>query len=332
MHVYRWDLDKTYLQTDFDSVRGLLRSATETAEDKINVPGSAALLRALSSAPGARVVIVSGSPTQMKDVLARKLQLDGIRYDELHLKDNLGNLRRGRLRAIRGQFGYKLPKLLRGRKGYGSAVGETLFGDDAEVDALVYSVFADVLAGKLSRGELSRIMEAAGAYPDQITAALDAVEDLGTADAVRHIFIHLERRMPPARFRPLGGRVVPVYSWFQAALVLYGAGQLDAAAVVMVSREVLAAGGWSGALVNHFQDVVRRGHLRLEHAERLTVELAGLEEVAPDVQDVVAGCRRRVGLLGGRVRYLPPVAPDSVDYIGLLKTFNRKAAKAKGRE
>ncbi len=120
MYVYRWDLDKTYLQTDFHSVRGLLRSAMESPEAKRNVPGSAALMRALSAgveARPSRVVIVSGSPTQMREVLEKKLQLDGVRYDTLTLKDNLGNLKRGRFRAIRGQFGYKLPCLLRDRVG-----------------------------------------------------------------------------------------------------------------------------------------------------------------------------------------------------------------------
>ena len=87
MHVYRWDLDKTYLETDFHSVRGLIRSALEPAEAKRNVPGSAALLRALSSRPGSRVIFLSGSPTQLREVLERKLELDGVRFDELHLKD-----------------------------------------------------------------------------------------------------------------------------------------------------------------------------------------------------------------------------------------------------
>jgi len=327
VHVYRWDLDKTYLQTDFDSVRGLLRAAREPASAKRNVPGSAALLRALSEDDTARVVILSGSPTQMRETLAAKLKLDGVRYHELHLKDNLGNLRRGRLRAIRGQFGYKLPRLLKGRQGLGQAVGETLFGDDAEVDALVYSVFADVIAGRVGIRELGRIMEAAGSYSDQIDEACAAAEDIGRAEAVRHIFIHLDRRMPPSRFRPLGGRVVPIYSWFQAALVLHATGQISAPGLVEVARQVIAATAWPSALPNHFQDIVRRGHLRLSDAERLVVDLASLSGDDPEIADMVAVCRERVALLGGTARYLPPEPPERVDYVRLLKHFGRKASK-----
>ena len=44
-HVFRWDLDKTYLRTEFDSVRDLIKSAIETAADKQAYPGATAMLR-----------------------------------------------------------------------------------------------------------------------------------------------------------------------------------------------------------------------------------------------------------------------------------------------
>ena len=76
-HVYRWDLDKTYLRTEFDRVRDLVKNAIETASDKQAYPGATALLRALRQ-DGHRICIVSGSPTQMRQVLAAKLALDVI--------------------------------------------------------------------------------------------------------------------------------------------------------------------------------------------------------------------------------------------------------------
>ena len=90
MRVYRWDLDKTYLDTDFESLRGIVRTATEPAHKKRALPGAAALLRALGTAPGASVMVVSGSPTQMRGVLSEKLRLDGIPFDELVLRTTLG--------------------------------------------------------------------------------------------------------------------------------------------------------------------------------------------------------------------------------------------------
>src|SRR5262245_29340147 len=93
-HVFRWDLDKTYLRTEFETLRGLLRSAFETARDKKAFPGAPALLRALRQTHNHRICIISGSPSQMRQVLAAKLALDGVDFDEFVLKNNLRNLTR----------------------------------------------------------------------------------------------------------------------------------------------------------------------------------------------------------------------------------------------
>ena len=45
-HVYRWDLDKTYLKTEFDTLKQLLRSALEGAEAKVSIPGASASVTA----------------------------------------------------------------------------------------------------------------------------------------------------------------------------------------------------------------------------------------------------------------------------------------------
>src|SRR4051812_20714462 len=81
-HVYRWDLDKTYLKTEFDTMKQLLRSAFESAEEKQAVPGAAALLRELRAGGAARICFISGSPKQMRRVLTKKLRLDGVEFDE----------------------------------------------------------------------------------------------------------------------------------------------------------------------------------------------------------------------------------------------------------
>ncbi|MCK6504793.1 hypothetical protein L6R53_15545 [Myxococcota bacterium] len=312
MYVYRWDLDKTYLQTDFDSLRGLVRSATEPASAKRAVPGARAVMRGLSANPQARIYIVSGSPTQMRPVLEEKLRLDGVRWDHLTLKDNLGNLKRGRLRAIRGQFGYKLPELLRTRVGLGRAVRETCFGDDAEIDAVVYSVYADAVAGRLDASQVSRIMEASGAYPDQVQEALDALARLSTAQVVDRIFIRLERRVPSLRFEPLGGRVVPIHSWWQAALVLLHEGHLrpgDVAAVLDAVRTEAHRDPF--AVAGLTQDIVRRGHVPPEVLDTVPFDDAWL-----------AACRSALRALGPG-EHRPPPADVAVDYLDLVRTFGR---------
>ncbi|MEM9695200.1 MAG: hypothetical protein AAGA56_21840, partial [Myxococcota bacterium] len=145
--IARWDLDKTYLRTDFDTVRDLLRTAVERPDQKRTVPGAAALIRELTDAD-VEIHILSGSPEQLRGRIVEKLRLDGVRYASLTLKPNLQNILRFRFKAVRGQLGYKLPALLRRRceltsqtDAYGALIRETLLGDDAEADAFVYSFY-----------------------------------------------------------------------------------------------------------------------------------------------------------------------------------------------
>src|ERR1700761_8778673 len=161
-HTFRWDLDKTYLRTEFDSLKDLAKSAVETATDKQAFPGATALLRALHREEH-RICIVSGSPTQMRQVLAAKLALDGVEYDEFVLKNNLKNILRGRVRALRAQIPYKLPAMLRSRIA-AAAPTETLFGDDAEADAIIYSLYADLVAGRVTVEQLERVLLSSRAY------------------------------------------------------------------------------------------------------------------------------------------------------------------------
>lgn len=318
MRVYRWDLDKTYLHTDFESVRGLMRTAIESAREKRAVPGATALLRELArERPGwrPRIVLLSGSPTQMRGVLESKLRMDGVRFDEFVLKDNLANLKRGRLRAVRDQFGYKLPALLRGRIGLGAAVRETLFGDDVEADALVYSVYADAIAGRVSPVELSRLLEAAGAYPDAIVEALSALKQVSLADAVDRIFIRLDTGVERRAFGALGSRVIPVRSWLEAATVLCSAGELDGEAWLRVYTTSVVAEGEALACVT---GMLERG---VVDPEELTRQLLP-HRADPLVHAVVERAR------GGSWRYSPPRPPEKIDWLDVLDHFRRRISSA----
>jgi hypothetical protein len=326
-HTFRWDLDKTYLRTDFDSMRGLLRAALEKASDKRAVPGAPALLRALRAAGGAahRISIISGSPEQMRAVLAAKLALDGVSFDEFVLKPNLSNLLRGRFRALRAQVPYKLPALLASRAEV-AAPAETLFGDDAEADAIVYSLYADVVAGKVPDDELDQVMVAGRAYGDQVVAARALAARVPRADVVKRILIHLDRRSPTGSFDRFGDRVVPVFNYFQAALVLYADGQLGARDVIGVAREMLASRDYTlASLANSLQDLLRRRRLDGAVGMRLALESQALVQHdgaawrdLPPPAEIAKAFAARVSALGE----LPPTerapGPARLDYVALL--------------
>ena len=310
MTVYRWDLDKTYLDTKFESFRGLVRAATEPAHAKKALPGASILLRALGSDPSNRITVVSGSPVQMRAVISEKLKLDGIRFDELVLKDNVGNVRRGRFRAVRGQLGYKLPALLAARVHTEPGQSEILFGDDVEADALVYSLYADAIAGRIGAAEISRVMEKAGSYGDEIDSALESLSQVQRKDAVERIMIRSERGVPTKRLAMLGPRVVPIRSWWQAALVLLDMGHLDQSAVESVMYRVFESekcDAWVlGALA---QDIVRRGWVD----PGLLTNLVG----PPAIQEAM---KSAVDALGGHGIDSIPTDFETIDYLALLNS------------
>ncbi|MFO0606228.1 MAG: hypothetical protein U0324_23845 [Polyangiales bacterium] len=261
-HVFRWDLDKTYLHTDFDTWIDLVRTAVEKPEGKRTVAGAGALLRELRASVPSLLTIVSGSPEQMRNTLEAKLRLDGIRWDEFVLKPSLQNMLRLRFRALRDQVGYKLPALLSARSRTPAHLPETLFGDDAEADALVYTLYADIVAGRIDDKRLTAVMEHANAYPDAIGEVIRLAHQVDRADPVKRIFIHLERKSDPGFFRRYGPRVVPIFNYFQAALVLARDAVLPADAAVRVAEVLVRDAGVAvDDLGRSAADLAARGHL-----------------------------------------------------------------------
>ncbi|HTS83245.1 MAG TPA: phosphatase domain-containing protein [Myxococcaceae bacterium] len=334
--IYRWDLDKTYLQTEFDTFSQLVRSALQKASEKQAVPGAAALIRELRAQGDTRLCIISGSPTQMRTVLEAKLKLDGVEWDELVLKDNVRNLLRGRFRALRGQVGYKLPVLLESRIHAPVEAEEVLFGDDAEADAFIYSLYADLVAGRVDEAVLGQVLEAAQVYPDDRARIFTAWRAVPRADPVRRIFIHLDRLTPPAYFARYGPRVVPVFNYFQAALVLLADGHLNPGQVARVAVEMVQTAGHNLlTLSNSFQDLIRRGlpiqAVAAPLLQALESALQGPEAVLQafrPLPDIVKAFTRRVAALGAPP---PPQAPLQIDYLKVLDDARPRTHKARKR-
>jgi hypothetical protein len=332
-HVYRWDLDKTYLKTDFDTLKQLLRSAFEGAEAKQSIPGASALLRELRAGGGARICFISGSPRQMRRVLTKKLRLDGVEFDEFILKPNLRNMLTGRFRAMREQVGYKLPALLAGRSGLPPETKETCFGDDAEADGFIYSLYGDIIAGRVKRRLLEEILELAGAYDDDAQRAVTLAESLPTGEAVQRIFIHLDRRSPTSRFDRYGARLVPVFNYFQAAVVMFEDAQLSSAAVVRVALEMVDRFGYTvDALRNSLQDLLRRARLRRSTARALADELTeegGIPQLGalPSARELLLSFATRVRQLGDVPSMQVPLEAP-IDYLAALEAdLPRKGKK-----
>ena len=333
-HIARWDLDKTYLRTEFDTVKDLVKTAFERADEKRTNPGASTLLREMVRA-GVSVHILSGSPEQMRRKLEDKLRLDGIQWDSFTLKPNLQNLLRLRFRAMRDQLGYKLPALMRARRSAtpppASDPGlrrETLFGDDAEADAFVYSLYGDVLSGRVDADLLAQVCERGRLYPDVLAELLEDAQHIERGPAVERILIHLERQSPPDEFRIYGGRAVPFYNYLQAAFVVHEDGRVPAEAVLRVGVELIVQHRFDGdALARSYFDLARRGHLR---GTGVPAVLAAYEQWEP--KDRLPGAAEIGAMVArlpayaeqARAHYREPDAETVPDYMRLVERHNKR--------
>jgi hypothetical protein len=332
-HISRWDLDKTYLRTEFDTVRDLVRTAFERAHDKRTHPGAATLLRELG-ASNVAIYILSGSPEQMRRKLEEKLRLDGIRWEAFTLKPNLQNMLRLRFRALRDQLGYKLPELLASRtkeREVLDGVTETLFGDDAEADAFVYALYADIMEGRATAELVQRILERGRVYEDVIEAALANIRRVAPAPVVERIFIHLEQQKHPRDFDVFAGRIVPFYNYLQPAFMLHESGRILSRSLLRVAAEMVTHHRFDGdAMARSYADMVRRGHLQGAHIDALESALDDFEKGPKSAaKDEVRRMVRLLPPIAERAReaYKPLGEQPMPDYLSLVERHNPRHKK-----
>ncbi|HZR83186.1 MAG TPA: phosphatase domain-containing protein [Candidatus Binatia bacterium] len=337
--TFRWDLDKTYLRTEFETFRQLVRIPFESAADKVHLPGVPQLIRALRRSALARgerpyVFFLSASPPQIGTAIRQKLDLDGIEYDGITFKDQLRNLMRGRFKSLTEQIGYKLAELLEARVRGPAAPREVLFGDDWESDPLIYSLYADVLSGALSPARLADVLAALAVERlamARIERAAEALSEAGHVDAVARIYINLERRTPPGRFHAFGARLVPAFNSFQTGASLYEIGLLDAEGIPDIAGALIDQSGYTvERLRNSLDDLVRRGHLRPDTRGRVVgiLERSGVR---------AAGARKRLrerlraALAEWRERRrraaVDAPAPVAIDYEHILQDWSRRGLR-----
>lgn len=335
-HIFRWDLDKTYLRTEFDSVRDLVRTARLTAEERQNVPGSAALLRSIrQDDPDHQIFFISGSPSQMRAVLEQKFELDGFSPDGFVLKPTLRHMMRGRFRAIRGQVAYKLTQLLTGRAEVQIGSMETLVGDDAESDAFVYTLYADLLEGRASWGAVRELLARTGAYPFQIDEVEEAARWVVKEPVVHRLVIHLDQRTPAAAFEPYAPRCVPIFSHLQTALVCFLDGTLGAPAIHAVADELMTDYDHDARqIVNLTEDLVRRARKdgAADAVERVVLALEaydGESEVVQKALAEAAGRLRRLRAPSLDTARPRPASDGLTNYVKLWEDERKRRAERK---
>lgn len=266
--VVTCDVDKTYLDTDFESLAGLLTIPMEWAEDKRTMAGMAPVLRALRYGTGytnAQVpfYFLTASPPSFEKVLFRKMLLDNVQCDGVTFKDWSSIITKRRKPSwLKKQIAYKLSALLHQRTFLPGAASEILIGDDAETDAVAYALYARLMAGEMDSGDLAGELVKHGCDKKEREEVLGAVKAAGAPEGgVKWIYIYLVKGTNPSAFVDYGPALIPCKSPFQIAAHMEQSGIVKSGTADQAANDMMARGVQSDILKDEITDGKARGIL-----------------------------------------------------------------------
>lgn len=271
--VFIWDLDKTYLDTKWESLRGLIRTAFEKGSSKVNVPGAKTLVQSMQEVYGERLPIffVSASPPQLERRIYEKLHLDGIQPLGFLSKDNLRNIYPGRFRHLNKQIGYKLQALMELRLRLNPDVKMVCWGDDSESDSSIYTLFSDLCGHRLTDREVRELLKQYFVLEHQIDLILELRDMLDNGDPVERVYINLADDTDPEYYAKFGRRLFVMEDSFQGAVDLYQYGYLRLEHVVKVAKDLMKNFMFSrDQLETSYDNLFRRSRLSHYVHETLT--------------------------------------------------------------
>lgn len=215
------DIDKTYLETELESLVKLAKTALEKAHEKKTVSGAADVLSAFRESYNGEqraVHFVSSSPEQLRSVLSEKFRLDKLVWDSDTFKNQAYNLRKIRFSQLLQQIPYKSAAIV--NLMYRAKAHSQFFmvGDNSESDAIIYLGIKHFAEGRLSRTGYSKYLRIFGVDKSQSIQLVRSIRIPSVK--VAKIFI---RRIPEAPFvkaplltTPIVGfdHFYQVYHWF----------------------------------------------------------------------------------------------------------------------
>ena len=245
--AYVWDIDKTWLDTRFSELKGMLRIPFEFGIDKQALPGTTALLHALRQGPSGRehrpLYFITASPPFIRKAIERKMLIDGIEFDGISYKDQVEVFRRRQFSSLREHTAFKLAALMLLARAFPPGTRVLLFGDDVERDALIYCMFADICAGRLRSGRLVETQVRMGVLRQYAIDVAALADELEPRERVDGVYINLVREKDGRRVQDFDDRVVGYPSAGAAARLLCERGLISERGRDKVEGEGLTFGG-----------------------------------------------------------------------------------------
>ena len=318
--VYVWDIDKTYLNTNFDTLRGLLKTAFEKAFQKVNVPGTASLIKSLIHAKQENLPLyfISASPPQMESKIYQKMRLDDLSPFGIFFKDNLKNFRPSKFRRLKQQVGFKIQALLELRLKIEKRVRMVVFGDDSESDAVVYSLFSDICQRRLPNAEILSVLEALHVLPEQRDVIVKLQSKVEIEDPIEKIYINLVADTDPDYYRKFGRRVLATFTTFQLALDLYQDLRINDEGLITVARDMVFNYGFTvEELGKSLLDLEKRGFLQSATASKV-IPMLKAQGLFPAGFSTVFNPVKTLQKLGEKILGVgqdDPQVPERIDYL-----------------
>lgn len=241
------DIDKTYLETSFETTVQMIRIAFEDAEDKVTVAGASPFLiaarwgnpyqtLAASNKEFPRPLhFVSASPPQMRKTLEEKISLDGLDWTSDSFKNQAYNIRKGRLGYLRHHVAYKSATLLSIISESKAGTQFILIGDNAEFDAYIYLGLAFFLHKRLSKEQYIRYL-LAGGVQDEIAQDFESLLSDDLRAKVKGIFIRRAPQYEMAEHEPISSLIYQFDHYFEILCLLVHWRLVDAQILEPISR------------------------------------------------------------------------------------------------
>jgi hypothetical protein len=212
--IARWDLDKTYLRTDFDTLRDLVRTAIERPDQKRTVPGAAALLRELGRA-GVETHILSrqprAAPLAHRAEAAPRRRALGVAHAQAQPPEHAAPALPRAAGAARLQAAGAPPgrcELSAQRDATASSCTRCCSATTPRPTPSSTRSTPTSARARSTRDVLADVMRRGGAYDDTIRDAIRFASYVEKGPVVERILIHLERQSSPfgASSRVFGSR------------------------------------------------------------------------------------------------------------------------------
>ncbi len=324
--IYVWDLDKTYLDTSWNTLGELFRTVFEKSFQKRNVPGTSTLVWSVKenwesnhSELRFPLFFITASPPQMEVKIKEKLGIDQIVPEGIFFKDNLRNIHPARWRRLTQQVGFKIQALMQLRSKFQKEISQVLWGDDSETDATIYSLYSDICSRRWDEKDLIKLLKHFGVGRAQIDTILDLQDQCPEHDPVEKVYINLAVDTDPEYYLKFGRRIVPTYNSFQTSLDLFQDSRLKEGQVLRVAQDLNVNYGFTrDELQNSLDDLVRRKILAEETLERILPTLQEGEIITEDYRPSVAPGKveSQVGdRIFGVQGETEPWIPDQIDYL-----------------